>query len=266
VAEVTQLPVASLRAALPYLRRPFTPEAIKFKVQAQFGSQGLIVAYIDARLVIERLNMVVAELWHDEYEPFGDRIDSGFMWCHLTVAETTRSDVGESKGKGLVSDALKRAAVRFGVGASLYAIPRFVLGATKNGSVDSNNTPTLKIVNSKNKDSYRLTPECEAWLRAKYSDWLTQTGAPNFGEALDHGDVVGSIGDPDEAVPEESAQEDLELAAEREAVEQLYAEKIVAGNGTKSKFPKGRFTAQLKAADTPEKLAEIRAKIEEVAA
>jgi hypothetical protein len=30
------LPVDSLREALPHLRRPFTPEAIKFKVQTVF--------------------------------------------------------------------------------------------------------------------------------------------------------------------------------------------------------------------------------------
>jgi hypothetical protein len=74
------LPVDSLREAAPYLRRPFTPEAIKFKVQTVFGGASgcLVVAYIDARLVIERLNLVVPDMWEAHYEPIDG---TKLAWC-----------------------------------------------------------------------------------------------------------------------------------------------------------------------------------------
>jgi hypothetical protein len=49
------------------------------------------------------------------------------MWCDLTIDGITRSDVGEGVGKALVSDSFKRAGVRFGIGVSLYAIPKMML-------------------------------------------------------------------------------------------------------------------------------------------
>jgi hypothetical protein len=114
------LPVASFAEAAPYLRRPFTVAAVKFKPQQKLRNNStLCVAYIDARLVIERLNLVVAGAWHAEFEP----VPGGLMWAHLTVCGVTRRDVGQGQGKALVSDALKRAAVHFGVGVSLYAAP-----------------------------------------------------------------------------------------------------------------------------------------------
>jgi hypothetical protein len=51
------------------LRRPFPPEAIKFKGQAVVGGTALCVPYIDARLVIERLNHVCGMDWQPTYEP-----------------------------------------------------------------------------------------------------------------------------------------------------------------------------------------------------
>jgi hypothetical protein len=109
-----RLPVETLAEAIPHLRRPFTPEAIRFKVQSVFKSKEsepvgcLIVAYIDARLASERLNRVIPGSWSAEYKPVDG---SKMMWCRLTVDGVARTDVGEStKGmsKDLVSDALKR--------------------------------------------------------------------------------------------------------------------------------------------------------------
>jgi hypothetical protein len=108
-----------------------------------------------------------------------------------------------------------------------------------------------------------MTNGADEWLRSNYERWVA-SDRNIWGAALDHGDEPDAIGDPVEREPVE--QEDLELAAEREAVETFYEEKIAKANGKKSKFPKGRFTAQLRAADSPEKLKALRAKIEEAAA
>jgi hypothetical protein len=175
-------PVASYREAAVHLRRPFTAEAVKFKVQATWPKAnptgGLIVAYIDARLVVERLNLIVPHLWSDQYRTVG----GGQMWCDLTVDQITRSDVGEGQGKGLVSDALKRAAVKFGVGVSLYATPKMILDV-KSGLLKPR------------KDSLELTPKGEAHLRKMYGQWLDSAGTHAFGAPLDHGDVEDAQGD-----------------------------------------------------------------------
>lgn len=175
-------PLDSFREAAAYLRRPFTPAAIRFKVQAAFPkgepTSGLIVAYIDARLAVERLNLIVPHLWHDAYEPLGKQ----HLICRLTVDGITRQDIGEGVGKGLYSDALKRAAVKFGVGVSLYAVPKMILRLSDGH---------LKRA----KDTLALTPNGETHVRGLYEGWLDFHGKQAFGEPLDHGDSLDAQGD-----------------------------------------------------------------------
>jgi hypothetical protein len=187
VAQEATFPVDSFRDAAPFLRRPFTPAAVKFKVQATWESGGLIVAYIDARLVVERLNLIAPHLWHDAYRPIG----SGQMWCDLTVDGITRSDIGEGTGKGLVSDALKRAAVKFGIGVSLYATPSLIL---KNQHLKRKQGGSGKETVTINDDGMRV-------VRGTYADWLEAHGIAAFGRPLDHGDVDGAQGDTEADAP-----------------------------------------------------------------
>lgn len=191
----------SFREAVGLLRRPFTAEAVKFKVQATWpkGDQptnGLVVCYIDQRLVTERLNLIVPHLWHDAYRPVG----SGLMWCDLTVDGITRSDVGEGQGKALVSDALKRAAVKFGIGVSLYATPKMVIGV-EGGQARVRKTARDGL-------TLELQPRGEVYVRNLYSTWLDTHAAKVYGDALDHGDVFDADGDPDEVqvIVEETAE------------------------------------------------------------
>jgi hypothetical protein len=167
------LPVDSYKEAALLLRRPFTPEAIKFKPQSVTKSgKTMCVYYIDMRLVVERLNLVVPHLWADSYEPLGQR----HMICRLTVDGITRSDVGEGAGKALYSDALKRAAVKFGVGVSLYAIPKVFLDGE------------VKFLNDEGDSNVK-------YLRDQYRRWLEAFGIDRFGAPFDHGDVEGAAGD-----------------------------------------------------------------------
>ena len=174
---MSECPVDSFKDAYPFLRRPFTPAAVRFKVQATWKGGALIVAYIDARLAAGRLNHVIPHKWASsfEYDPKGDLI------CHLTVDGITRSDIGEGyEGKGLWSDALKRAAVHFGVGESLYVLPKMTL----------NEGQLLKGKEFKGKTTYVLTPMGVTHCREVYEHWLESTGKQAFGEPLDHGDVL----------------------------------------------------------------------------
>lgn len=173
---MSECPVDSFKDAYPFLRRPFTPAAIKFKVQATWKGGALIVAYIDARLAAGRLNHVIPHKWSTEYEI----VPAGLL-CRLTVDGITREDIGSDYvGKGLYSDALKRAAVHFGVAESLYVLPKMTL----------NEGQLLKGKEYKGKTTYILTPMGVTHCREVYEHWLESTGKQAFGEPLDHGDVL----------------------------------------------------------------------------
>lgn len=221
--ESPDLPVDSFREAAAYLRRPFTAAAVKHKVQASWSRsdshQALIVSYIDARLVIERLNLVCPHLWTDRYDPIPrDGNSEPRMWCHLTIDGITRSDVGEGRGKGLVSDALKRAAVRFGVGVSLYAIPKIILDTGRG---------ELKLrPNRQGEAKVEITEKGTARCRELYQAWLDVQGIQAYGDPFDHGDDIGAAGDvevdegvvpSDEAETPASGPQDAPAATETQA-------------------------------------------------
>jgi hypothetical protein len=203
--EQVQFPLGNYREAARHMRRPFTPAAIKFKVQATWPkdqpTNALVVCYMDARLVVDRLNLLLPDLWEDEYE----QVDGTHMRCLLTVDGITRKDIGEGSGKALYSDALKRAAVKFGVGVSLYAVPKMIL--------TGNN---VKSTVAAGKKSLAMTSDGEKTVRAIYETWLEDHGQSAFGEPLDHGDIEGAQGDYEAEAAAETAQPaEIQRSAER---------------------------------------------------
>ena len=114
-------------------KRPFPKGAVKWRSVATRGNEALAVAFIDARNVMERLDRVVGPgEWGDEYEVVIATGEEFVVECRLTVLGVTKADVGDSSASGgggnlaktAYSDALKRAAVKFGVGRYLYALPK----------------------------------------------------------------------------------------------------------------------------------------------
>ncbi len=157
---------------LMQLRRPFNPDAVQWKIQQTFktGNGGIVIGYIDSRLASERLNHVVGSDWEDTYQ----RVEGGhLLLCKLTVAGQTHTDIGEGEGKALFSDAFKRAAVKFGVGVSLYSIPPIQVWEAQGH---------VKNVGGK----LYLQAEGKQHATAAYTAWLDAVGAPLFGTPLDH--------------------------------------------------------------------------------
>jgi hypothetical protein len=106
----------------------FPQEAISWRAQTvtKDGEKALALAYIDARDVMDRLDSVIgAADWQDRYEFHGTRtvcylsIRIGEEW--VTKADGA-GDTDVEGEKGAISDALKRAAVKWGIGRYLYAI------------------------------------------------------------------------------------------------------------------------------------------------
>lgn len=114
------------------LAQEFPETEVQWRIESKSkdGTKALVVPYIDARAVMDRLDEVVGpENWADSYEFINTRSDSnGNVYevrCTLTVNGIVKQDVGEGDTlKGAFSDALKRAAVKFGIGRYLYGMDK----------------------------------------------------------------------------------------------------------------------------------------------
>jgi hypothetical protein len=115
------------------LAAPFDLKDVKFKPAVVTGRRALALAYVDARAIQDRLDDVLGVTgWQDEYEFLPD----GSVVCRLRLRLgdewITKMDVGGQseqpdegdRRKAAVSDALKRAAVKFGIGRYLYRLPQ----------------------------------------------------------------------------------------------------------------------------------------------
>lgn len=115
------------------LARPFGPTEIRWKAQTVKGNRALAVAYLDSRAVQDRLDEVLGvDGWSDQYEILPDGSVTCRLSCKLGDEWIIKQDVGSpseqpdagDRLKAAFSDALKRAAVKFGVGRYLYRLPQ----------------------------------------------------------------------------------------------------------------------------------------------
>lgn len=109
------------------LKRPFSPDKIKWRAADFKADSSRALLYISARDVMDRLDEVVGpQRWETNYESL-----TGVEGCVCTLSIryesedwTRKSDVGTPSTfegtKGMYSDALKRAAVQHGIGRYLY--------------------------------------------------------------------------------------------------------------------------------------------------
>lgn len=116
------------------LREPFHPDEVKWKPQLVKGERAMAVAYVDARAIMDRLDDVFGlGGWRDSYQCLGA---DGSVLCRLEVrlgdewiakedvgGQSEQPDEGDRR-KAAFSDALKRTAVKYGVGRYLYHLPR----------------------------------------------------------------------------------------------------------------------------------------------
>ena len=140
---------------LEQLKRPFPVGKIHWRVgntnakklgcKPWEATEGSVLAYIDARDVMARLDKVMGmENWQCRY-PLSD---SGLLICEVGLFinnEKTQGWIWKANGagdtqveaeKGKCSDAFKRAAVLWGIGQYLYALP-FSWVAIRNGKPDT---------------------------------------------------------------------------------------------------------------------------------
>ena len=201
-----------------HLRQPFTPESVKWRADAKEpDASGNVrcVLYIDSRLAIERLSEV-DPCWQDQYkalaaspgDPLGTRNFAPVM-CALTLHGVTRHGIGQLTGTGprgetppkedgkyaksVMSDSLKRAAVQFGVGSFLYAMPVFKV-------------PKSQCWIKQDGKVGALNKEAITNLRGQYAKIVTHAKfVERFGEAIDYGDVA----DDERSIAETEAEAEV---------------------------------------------------------
>jgi hypothetical protein len=111
------------------LLKPFPRQDIEFRVcrVSSKSAKAQVLAYITARGIMQRLDDIFGITgWKDDYE-----ILQGGVKCTLTLKigneQITKSDAASLTNiepiKGAVSDSLKRAGVKFGIGRYLYDLP-----------------------------------------------------------------------------------------------------------------------------------------------
>lgn len=136
MAEVVNAAVVAsesvLKTITQALSAPFDLKEVKFKPQVVQGNRALALAYVDARAIQDRLDDVLGvEGWQDEYELLPDgsvvcrlRLKIGDEWVvKMDVGGPSEQPDGGDRMKAAFSDALKRAAVKFGLGRYLYRLP-----------------------------------------------------------------------------------------------------------------------------------------------
>jgi hypothetical protein len=115
------------------LAQPFPLAEVKWKAQVVRGNRALTVAYVDARCVEDRLDAVFGvDGWQDAYQVLPNnsvvcklRVKVGSEWIEKSDvgSQSEQPDEGD-RLKSAFSDALKRAAVKLGIGRYLYRLPQ----------------------------------------------------------------------------------------------------------------------------------------------
>lgn len=112
------------------LAAPFPADAVHWRAQSlkADGTSAMALAFIDARDVMDRLDAVCGPgNWQDSYS----ETPKGRLICTLTLRigdewiskSDGAGDTDVEGDKGAISDALKRAAVKWGIGRYLYSLP-----------------------------------------------------------------------------------------------------------------------------------------------
>lgn len=115
------------------LKKPFNPNDIEWRIQQAKMWSGnptaVVLAYLTNRAIMDRLDDVCGvDKWRNEYSKAPD----GGVLCGISIMIgsewVTKYDGAENTKiesvKGGLSDAMKRAAVQWGIGRYLYKLPK----------------------------------------------------------------------------------------------------------------------------------------------
>lgn len=133
------------------LAAPFPAEDIEWRAGATNAddTKAMALAYITSRAVMDRLDTVLGSgRWYDEYKPnpVGGLLCGISVWANgVWITKWDGADVTQFEAvKGCISDAFKRAAVKWGIGRYLYKLPVQWVACEKRGkTIVLKQTPNL---------------------------------------------------------------------------------------------------------------------------
>lgn len=150
----------SVNKYLKELSQPFSADCVKWRLQGTNNDKtgGWAVAYLDSRAIAKRLDDVVGQMrWKDEYKPWISSKEGASQLCTIYIYdEDLREWVSKSDGAGMsdvepikggISDAFKRAAVKWGIGRYLYSMELVWVKAKPKGKsavIDDAELPKLQ--------------------------------------------------------------------------------------------------------------------------
>ncbi len=122
---------------LKVLSEPLLPDQVEWRAQGQTSDKSklIVVCYLTSRTVMTRLDDAFGLLgWQSSF----NEVTDGFV-CTISVRDDNGEWISKSDGaqrteieklKGGISGSLKRCAVHFGIGRSLYDLPKVMLETT----------------------------------------------------------------------------------------------------------------------------------------
>ena len=183
------------------LAKPFAPEDLEWRLQKadENGKWGIAVPYVTNRAIQARLDEVVGpENWYNDFKPWHGNGKKEAQICGISIyfeergQFITKWDGAEDSDiepvKGGLSDSMKRAAVQWGIGRTLYNMDTVFVGVEKQGK------------------SWVIRKDDRGKLDKAYLDMLSKlklTPAPPIGtqSELTQGQAEGTAGNADPAPP-----------------------------------------------------------------
>ena len=128
------------------LARPFAPEDLEWRLQKadENGKWGIAVSYVTNRAIQARLDEVVGPAnWYNDFKPWHGSGKKEAQICGISIyfeergQFITKWDGAEDSDiepvKGGLSDSMKRAAVQWGIGRTLYNMDTVFVDVEKQG-------------------------------------------------------------------------------------------------------------------------------------
>lgn len=148
------------------LQAPFPAKDIEWRIQRTAktrsgGARALVLAYITARAVMDRLDEVFGPGgWSDHYEEYGKNSVKATLSVKIGDEWIAKQDAADNtqieSTKGGISDSLKRVAVKWGIGRYLYKLPETWVDIKQSGEHYVNDKKT-------GVSGYWDTPQLPEW-------------------------------------------------------------------------------------------------------
>ena len=150
------------------LKEPFDQEDVEFRIARVFknNQRAVVLAYITSRAVMDRLDAIFGiDGWTDIYQV----LTNGVV-CKLSVRindewvskQDTAPFTNIEALKGGFSDALKRAAVKLGIGRYLYNLPEYYVDLQRERPYNVDDK-RIHSYYSKDASGYWVEPSLPAW-------------------------------------------------------------------------------------------------------